>query len=107
MKHIYTFLCLFLLSGVASAETPFSLLRAGYDILYEGYGVVEECVPEKPIVLGSYIVVCSSYSYPYHYGEVFLFSKYLTYEGRNYLIGYLCLGEDDDDCEDLDRIYRR
>ena len=107
MKKVIAVVLALMLSGIASAETPFSLLRSGYDILYEGYGVVEKCVPDEPIVLGSYIVVCSSYSYPYYYGEVFLFSKDLSYEGVNFLVGYLCLGEDDDDCEDLTGIYRQ
>ena len=94
-------------SGLVYAETSKSLVRGGYTLLYEGYAEVEECEPEKPIVVGNYIVRCNSYSYPYHYGNVLLFARSFNYKGRNLLIGYLCLDEDDDDCESLEGIYQR
>lgn len=97
----------FFSSGVIYAETPFSLMRGGYSLIYEGYAVVITCTPNDPIEVGPYIVKCNSYSYPYHYGNVLLFAQSVNYKGGRILIGYLCLDEDDDDCESLQGIYRR
>ena len=90
----------------AHAETPFSLSRSGYSLIYEGYAVVKTCAPSEPIVVGPYIVICNSYSYPYHYGNVFLFARSVVYEGRNLIYGFLCLDEEDE-CESVQSISRK
>lgn len=105
MRSIFLAISLALVSSPAAAETPFSLLRSGYQILWEGYGQVLTCAPDAPIKLGPYIVVCDSYSYPYHYGDVLLFARSFEYKRKSVLIGYICKGEDDSDCDSLSAIY--
>jgi len=104
---IFTLVFTVIFPSLSYAETPFSLMRGGYSLIYEGYAVVKKCVPNEPFKVGPYIVKCNSYSYPYHYGNVLLFARSFAYEGRKILLGYLCLDEDDDDCESLLGIYRR
>ena len=91
----------------AFADSAFSLLRNGWTILYEGYESVEECTPdEEPMRMGRYLVKCDGYEYPYHYGDVILFGRQITYEGNTLTLFRLCLGESDDDCMNVD-VYRR
>ena len=91
----------------ASAETPFSLCRAGYEIIYEGYEEWEGCDYDEPRAIGPYIIICDSYSYSYYYGEVILFASVFTYEGQQHVSAYLCQGETDDDCDDVNIVHKR
>ena len=103
MKYFISIIGFLLISSSAFADSPYSLLRGGWDVLYEGYESVEECTPdEEPMRMGMYLVKCDGYEYPYHYGDVILFGKSFLYEG-NILNWYkLCLVEDDDYCIDVD-----
>lgn len=81
------------------AETPSDLWQQGYRITWKSpYETVEECTPENAVVLsGEIIFICDSYEYVYHYGEVFIASKTLTYQGRSFTSSYLCM-EGEDEC---------
>jgi len=85
--------------ALAFAETPSELWHEGYKITWEsGYENVEECTPEKGVVLADeFIFICDTYEYVYHYGGVFIASRSFSYKGRTVTTNYLCL-EDADDC---------
>ena len=107
MKYFISFIGFLLISLTAFADSPYSLLRGGWNVLYEGYEDVEECTPdEEPMQMGMFLVKCDGYEYPYHYGDVILFGRSFTYEGNVLYAFKLCLGEDDDDCMDVD-VYKR
>ena len=106
MRYFTLTICL-LISSTSFADSPYSLLRSGWDVLYEGYEAVKKCTPEEaPMQMGRYLVKCDGYEYPYHYGDVILFWKLLSYEGRVYKLYKLCLGEGDDECMDVE-VYER
>ena len=53
----------FLLSSASAfADSPYSLLRGGWDVLYEGYESVTVCTPDKERwQIGRYLVKCDGY----------------------------------------------
>ncbi len=103
-----TFAALLFLPLSAAAESPGELWRQGYEIVWESpYEDVEECTPDNAVVLsGSYVFICDSYEYVYHYGAVYVASRTFMHNGQPITSSYLCM-EDEDNCLSGDLIRRR
>jgi hypothetical protein len=78
-----------------AGERMLDLFRQGYQIIYtEPYLAFEACEYDKPIKVGSYIFMCRTYEYVYHYGKAELMGQTLTISSQSVSSVYLCVGED-------------
>jgi hypothetical protein len=79
----------------AAGERMIDLFRQGYQLVAtEPYLSFEGCEFDKPIKVGSYIFMCRTYEYIYHYGKVELLGRTFTAKGQSISSVYLCAGED-------------
>mgnify|MGYP001552730120 CR=1 FL=1 len=77
--------------------------RMGYSVLWQGYTVVTTCTPDDPIEAGGHVLICNSYSYPYHDGNATLMSKAFQYKGKAVDMHILCL-DGREQCESIQEI---
>lgn len=86
--------------AIQADEKLYDLVRRGYQVVYEdAYAEIEECEPDKPVIVGQYIFICNGYNYSYHNGEVMILGKQFVYEGKRIFDTFLCL-DGKDECFD-------